>query len=185
MPASRFGARLLTQNLLASASTYEGTTPLSWTAIHDLCVLIDLFCLYDDFRVLGRHAYAMYPREDSDFWSVPARYRSNRQSSKKTPASLRAACGHLGAYLGETEKTTQFEPLFMAIVSPDSVSRAFSGDADTERDVAMGRDWLPNAPARHEYLGAAYARGRCPSGGRCSSLEPFFMWLTRTPIASR
>ena len=81
----------------------------------------------------------------SDFWSG-LQDIVHIDSLPKDPRIVEAACGHLGAYLEETEKTTQFEPLFMAIARPDSVSRAFSRDASTERDVAMGRDWLQTLP---------------------------------------
>ena len=97
MPASRLGARLLTQNLLVSASSYEGTAEVSWDAIHDLCVLIDLFCLYDKFRILGRMAYSMYPLADSDFWAT-LQDVVRVDEFEDDPRIIEAACGHLGAY---------------------------------------------------------------------------------------
>jgi hypothetical protein len=145
MPASTFGARLLTQNLLVSASSCEGTGALRWDAIHDLCVLIDLFCLYDELRILGRQAYSMYPRADSDFW-IAIDNVVKRDDAQADHRIIEAACGHLGAYLGQAEDTEVFEPLFTDLLTPDSVTRSFSYHPDTEQDVAMGREWLQTLP---------------------------------------
>jgi hypothetical protein len=87
----------------------------------------------------------MYPREDSDLWSV-LQGIVHIGSLPDSPHLVEVACGHLGAYLGGTENTMQLEALFTAVLRPDSVPKVFSRDPDTEYDVAMGRDWLQTLP---------------------------------------
>jgi hypothetical protein len=53
------GRRLITQNLLVSAASHELHGKASWQSIHDLSILIETFCLYDEIVVLGRQAYSM------------------------------------------------------------------------------------------------------------------------------
>jgi hypothetical protein len=60
------GQRLITQNLLATASQYERQEQVSWSTIRHLSMLVDTACLYNRIWVIGRHAYSFYTDQGSD-----------------------------------------------------------------------------------------------------------------------
>jgi hypothetical protein len=53
------GHRLITQNLLTAAACSETDTPMTWSMLEQLSILIDLVCLYDQVWIMGRQAYDM------------------------------------------------------------------------------------------------------------------------------
>ena len=124
MLTSRSGRRLITQNLLAGAALHEDKRQqITWDTVHDLSVLIDLFCLYDRLEVMGRQAYSMLPKVNSDFHG--ALKGLLHVDDVRREEVLAAACGHLVAFLGENRSVTEFEPLFHRMQNPDSIRHLF------------------------------------------------------------
>jgi hypothetical protein len=138
------GGRLVTQNLLATAAIHETKADVSWDSVADLCVLIDIFCLYDDLIVLGRRAYSLLSREGSDFFGALQTALHVREPEAEVEGP---AAGHLAAYLGDEADQERLQSLFKMIVQPDSIERSFSPAPDLPDTLQTGLEWLQTLPA--------------------------------------
>ena len=147
------GTRLVTQNLLASASACVNAPDVTWNALQDLCTLIDLFCLYDRLIILGRQAYELYLSNRSEFGSA-LREAVTIDEFQRDDRTIQAACAHFGAFVEEVDDTTKFEPLFTAILTPDAIARSFSQDPDTERGVEEAKLWFRTLPTGSDIVNA-------------------------------
>ena len=140
MLASPSSRRLITQNLLAGAALHEDKRhQITWDTVRDLSVLIDLFCLYDRLEIMGRQAYSMLPKVNSDFHGAltDVLHVDNVKGEKV----LNAACGHLVAFLGE-RSVTELSRFFIGCNIPILILRAYSPLPDGPDEVATGKMWL-------------------------------------------
>src|SRR5438132_813454 len=123
MQGDNRGRRLVTQNLLASGILHEERSQnITLHTIADLCILIDTICLYDKLIVMGRQAYELFHNPSSDFAGILGDIVQVKDFSGTQVKSI--AASHLAAFLGNDKPVGQIEPLFDAILSPGSITRA-------------------------------------------------------------
>jgi hypothetical protein len=158
---SRPGTRLITQNLLGSADLYETDSSVDWASIYDLCVLINLFCLYDNVVVIGREATSKYiiqnPQSellsllaDSRFVSVEDFVGKKKEKVLKDVSQ--AARGHLRALLAESDDPDHYERLVRRCLQPSAVEYGLKSTPDRGRDFMTIGAWLRTAPSRRDIL---------------------------------
>jgi len=147
--------RLVTQNLLVSAVSHEVRARTNWQSVHDLSVLIETFCLYDELVVLGRQAYSMLEplRDQSEIFNVVNKV-VRVESPDSSPRLVHAACGHLGAFLNERVEIDRFQPLIESLFEPDWVARAFATSPEEVVDFQTGEEWVRTVPDETNILKA-------------------------------
>jgi hypothetical protein len=151
MPTNQSGCRLITQNLLAAAALHESKNQrATWETVRDLSVFINVFCLYDRLEVMGRQAYSMIPKENSEFHG--ALRDVIRVSDVKNKEVLAAACAHLVAFLGEGRSVEEYVPLFHWMQRPDAVERGYSSLPDGPVEVENGKVWLQTLPDKGDIV---------------------------------
>lgn len=155
MPKAAFDStsqRLVTQNLLVSAASYDFQGKMSWPAIQDLSVFIDAFCLYDEIVVLGRQAYSMLPNRSDLIAAVGDVVRVDEPHADARVVS--AACGHLGAFLNERVDSDRYRPLIDSLSNAYSVYHAFATTPDGPDELQQGEEWLRTVPSEIDVLAA-------------------------------
>src|SRR6266446_585479 len=146
------GRRLITQNLLAAAALHEDKhQKATWDTVRDFSVFIDVFCLYDRLEVIGRQAYSMLPKANSEFYGAINGVLHVGQLNNEEV--IRPACAHLVAFLGEGRSVDEFEPLFHWMQHPDSVERSYGASPDGPDDAESGKIWLQTLPNDADIVG--------------------------------
>jgi hypothetical protein len=138
------GHRLITQNLLTAAACSETDTPMTWSMLEQLSILIDLVCLYDQVWIMGRQAYDML----SALQSGPHKTcRSAFQVGNFNGESVvESASGRLAAYFHDPAGPDRYMPLVRAVLSPGSITRSFRAVPDQLDDHREGELWLQTLP---------------------------------------
>ena len=147
--------RLVTQNLLVSAVSHEVGSRTNWRSVHDLSVLIETFCLYDEIVVLGRQAYSMLKElgDRSEIFNAVDKIARIEQPASDAQL-VNAACGHLGAFFNGKVETSRFQPLIESLFEPDWVARAFTPNPDQVADFEFGEEWVRTVPNKSNILNA-------------------------------
>jgi hypothetical protein len=148
--------RLITQNLVAAAATYERTTDMTWSAVRQLAILIDLFCLHDRIAVLGRQAYSMLSR-DSELMALGLDVVVLREFVSH-PDLVKAASVRLATDLEGAPSIEDCEKLVRAMLQADRVERAFSLNPDDVDDFNAGVEWLRTFPSGRQDIQRALER---------------------------
>jgi hypothetical protein len=143
--------RLITQNLLVSATSHERQGATNWQAVRDLSVFIEAFCLYDEIVMLGRQAYSMLLPNRSDIVSA-AKETIQIRGAVPDRKLVGAACGHLGAFLNEKIEVSRYQQLVESLLEPRSVDRAFNIRPDGPDDFQQGMEWLRTIPDELDIL---------------------------------
>jgi hypothetical protein len=153
------GIKLTTQNLFTSAAFYETREPLDWSSIQDLCVLINLFCLYDNVLVLGRDAS---PRsllqqnrssiyevlDDQEFVQVDA--VGDKEMAKKVSSAARS---HLRSVLPAGANINKYDELLSGALRPDEVYYGLTWKPDrSNKDNQNIREWENHPPSDRAFL---------------------------------
>jgi hypothetical protein len=155
MPEEKILAtRLITQNLLFSAALFEHDDHLDWSALRDLSIFIDLFCLYDEATIIGRASDPSAYRGYSDFFGLldDTRFvKVDRVDSEAARKVTQSARKHLLTFLRD-EHGEQFDQLLEFALHPSAADYALSYRPDGREDVHLGDEWLRTTPSRRDVL---------------------------------
>jgi len=152
------GTKLTTQNLLTSAAVYETRHPSDWSSIQDLCVLINLFCLYDNVLVLGREASphvllrqnrsSIYEvLDDQKFVQVDAVV--DKEMAKKVSSAARS---HLRSVLPAEADINKYDNLLSQALRADEVAFGLTRKPDRGEDYLTIREWEKRPPSDRAFL---------------------------------
>jgi hypothetical protein len=144
--------RLITQNLVAAAATYERIDEMTWSAVRQLAILIDLFCLHDRLAVLGRQAYSMLTKA-SELSALGLEIVSVGEFYSH-PDLVSAACVRLATYLDDALTIEECRKLIEATLEASHIERAFSASPDSVEDFNTGADWLRTFPRGQDIKAA-------------------------------
>ena len=165
------GTKLITQNLLMSAALYETPHALDWASIQDLCVLINLFCLYDNVVVLGRQANPVQQRNDSGIYEVLSDQefvQVHEVTDKKTTEEIsRVARSHLRSVLRPGTDTSLYDSLMKRSLHPSEVVFGLTRlpdqvQPDQVQDFGFIPEWLVDEPSYDEFLSKLENRNNVP-----------------------
>ena len=144
MKHHRPGNRLVTQNFLASAGSFERQSSVNWESIRQLSVLIDLVCLCDQINVVGRQAYELVSSIKSPMKDV---YRPLLNVVDIYEDGLvQSASSHMMAFLGESVSSEQNQILVQEILTPKSIERSYRSAPDEVDDFKYGEMWVRTLP---------------------------------------
>jgi len=152
------GTKLTTQNLLTSAAVYETRHPSDWSSIQDLCVPINLFCLYDNVLVLGREASlhvllrqnrsSIYEvLDDQKFVQVDAVV--DKEMAKKVSSAARS---HLRSVLPAEADINKYDNLLSQALRADEVAFGLTRKPDRGEDYLTIREWEKRPPSDRAFL---------------------------------
>ncbi len=152
------GTKLTTQNLLTSAAVFETRHPSDWSSIQDLCVLINLFCLYDNVLVLGREASphvllrqnrsSIYEvLDDQKFVQVDAVV--DKEMAKKVSSAARS---HLRSVLPAEADINKYDNLLSQALRADEVAFGLTRKPDRGEDYLTIREWEKRPPSDGAFL---------------------------------
>ncbi len=152
------GTKLTTQNLLTSAAVYETRHPSDWSSIQDLCVLINIFCLYDNVLVLGREASphvllrqnrsSIYEvLDDQKFVQVDAVV--DKEMAKKVSSAARS---HLRSVLPAEADINKYDNLLSQALRADEVAFGLTRKPDRGEDYLTIREWEKRPPSDRAFL---------------------------------
>lgn len=156
------GSRLITQNLLTSASWFEHQSAVNWESLQDLVAFIDIFCLYDHAITLNR-AGGLFPSWESEFFDLLKQEGFVQEAAPDHDQQERivsSANGHLAAYLGDQTNTDRFKDLLPAALSPGShgfLSYQLCYMPDDLHTIGNAVQWLANHSTRDDFLSRLYA----------------------------
>lgn len=158
-------SRLITQNLLTSASQFEIHDGVDEISLQDLVAYIDLFCLYDHAVTLGR---PFWNRADfrSDFFELLKQESFVDElplDDKQRERILDSVGGHLAVYLGADIATDQYKNLLPHVLSDPHGDRHWvhlMDSADRPEELAVARAWLATTPGREIQLQRLYEERR-------------------------
>jgi len=151
------GTKLTTQNLLTSAAVYETRHPSDWSSIQDLCVPINLFCLYDNVLVLGREASlhvllrqnrsSIYEvLDDQKFVQVDAVV--DKEMAKKVSSAARS---HLRSVLPAEADINKYDNLLSQALRADEVAFGLTRKPDRGEDYLTIREWEKRPPSDRAF----------------------------------
>jgi hypothetical protein len=153
------GSKLTTQNLLTSAAVYETRHPLDWSSIQDLCVLINLFCLYDHVLVLGRDASprSLFRQNRSSIYEVLDDQKFvqvdavvDKEMAKKVSSAARS---HLRSVLPADADINRYDDLLSYALRPDKVHDGLTRKPDHgNEDYLTIREWEKHPPSDRAFL---------------------------------
>lgn len=146
--------RLITQNLLTSASYFENSAILDWAAIQDLSTFIDVFCLYEKAVVLGRAAGNVINSDTSNFYSLlrDMAFINIENPPTEIAASITStATKHLAAFLQEGD-TDRFHDLANAAFEPNTAVYGLTYKPDRAEEIQIGKEWLQTTPTASNLL---------------------------------
>jgi hypothetical protein len=151
-PEHRPGRRLITQNLLSSATHFERSNIVGWQTIADLSTLIDLFCLYDRALVLSREHDKLPEFNNSKLVAMLTRDHFLSLWRPENNAKItRTAATHLATFLGGVDQEPYIGLLREAMQGDLHEYRQLV-DPDHPSDVNNGRQWLLTQPSEGELL---------------------------------
>lgn len=145
--------RLITQNLLTSASLFEHRDSITWRSVQDLAAFIDIFCLYDRGVVLGRNVTAQLYNWKSDLLGLMknANFIIIEYPNEITDKVTKVARRHLVSFLGEQE-TSKYDTLLNEVLTPERTQYLLLQIPDSEHEIEIGREWLLTTPSYNDLL---------------------------------
>jgi hypothetical protein len=146
MNQTRRAERLITQNLVAAAATFEWRPEMTWSGVRQLSILIDLFCLHDRLAVLGRDACWMM-MEKSSLASPLGLAIVMLDEFDERDDVVEKACTKLVSYLTGSLPIQDCRRLIEATLrGPPLTQRPFSPSPDEVEDFNTGADWVRTFP---------------------------------------
>jgi hypothetical protein len=144
--------RVITQNLLTSATLYEREN-VDLQSVQDLSNLIDLFCIYDRVAVLGREVNAYREFRQSELFSAlsEAKFLDVVNPGQKAEDVSKASRLHLRNFLGESD-TEPYLTLMQQAMNANAVVYWLTVRPDREQELAEGIEWLKGTPSRWDIL---------------------------------
>ena len=141
-------SRIVTQNLVISASEAETETEVWQSSVDDLSTLINLVALYDEVFILGRAAEFSAYGKHSDLMRFLVdeqiiKTQSLNQEAREEISQI--AQKHLAVYLDQ-DKVEKFEPLLRFALSPTEAFYGLAYNSDGVEDVQIGDLWLRTLP---------------------------------------
>jgi hypothetical protein len=154
LPARLPGRRLITQNLLISAAGFERAPQIDASALSDLSILIDLFCLYDRAIVLSRESWLPLRESNSELMDLLNQHEFieiDEPASKDIEAITTTAKKHLTAFLGGSD-VQDYDGLLRYALSPDEAWYGIHYRADGVEALQLGREWLIHGWGREDLM---------------------------------
>jgi hypothetical protein len=173
------GSRLVTQNLLISASTYERERAITGWALSDLCSLIDTFVFSDRAITLSRPDKldsGSSPLLDAMFSSGFLEVMDVGNANLYLDKVSTSARGHLLAFLGSEENTANTErvsELLRNSLRPSNASLAVTLTPDTEKEIGIATRWLKES-TREQAIRQDLATERNVARGRTFLFRTFW-----------
>jgi hypothetical protein len=146
------GHRLITQNLLISAVTFEREKQVFISSLQDLSILIDLFCLYDHAVVISRNSLMLFHEMKSELMGLLDEHSFVEiNEPKDTEAVALTARKHLATFLG-VKDVERYDGLLRYALSPSEAGYGIHDRADGVEEIQLGQEWLYTAPNRASLL---------------------------------
>lgn len=159
--------RVITQNLVLTATQAETQTQVGSNAVRDLSTLINLVALYDQVFVLGRGAEFYNNTFHSDLLSylISANIVRTQPLDQNDSAKIgEIAHGHLAFYLGQ-QSVEEFDDVLRFALSPKEALSGLTYVPDTVEDVRIGDSWLRTVPKDADILQMLRAKENISRGG--------------------
>jgi hypothetical protein len=160
-------SRVVTQNLVISASQAEIEKEVWQSSVHDLSTLINLVALYDDVFVLGRAAEFNAFRNHSDLMRFLADeniVKTQVLNEQARDDISRIAKKHLAFYL-EKDEVERFEPLLRFAISPTEALYGLLYFSDSVEQARIGDLWLRTVPDNVDLIKALEGEIQTARGG--------------------
>lgn len=145
------GHRLITQNLLISAAVFEREQHIQETALQDLSILIDLFCLYDCAVVLGRSEWAEFNKLQTDLGSMLKQHEFIDIQHPDSETITQVARKHLASFLG-IEDVERYQGILRYALTPSEIAYRSEALPDGMKEIELGKEWLYTASSREGLL---------------------------------
>lgn len=177
------GHRLITQNLLISAVTFEREKQVSISSLQDLSVLIDLFCLYDRAVVISRNSWIPFRELKSELMGLLDKHsfvEINEPGNKGTEAITATARKHLATFLGVND-VERYDGLLRYALSPSEADYGIHYRADGVEEIQLGQKWLYTASNRASLLHQLEIEERVGRG--TTFLVRTFLYLAYADVA--
>jgi hypothetical protein len=136
------GHRLITQNLLASAAVYEREKQINWSTVRHLSLLIDLMCLYNEIRLIGRDSHHVYKPDRSELFSTLSELV---RIGEFNPDDIEIAAARMAVYYSDSAGPDRYRALIYATSTSDGEC-VVQQSPDEKRDLHRADEWVKGLP---------------------------------------